>query len=251
MTSTLSATNSAASVGKRSIFSSAERNWNRILRPSTAGPVRVRAGIDRRRAWDPLLSPRSPPSCRRPRGRQEQTLAGARYSRVPDHHSTRRRMQCAAGAKGWLRRTEQKDGTKAQNALCAVPGHPFTSARRPNLRNSWRNSGRKDSASTVPRVNAPIRCLVDCSATAANGQLRATPLRSVTNSRRFIRSPRCSRGEEYQFSAPRHIGLLHRNAPTRARCGLGSRAGMTPSRRARLPSLCLVPGLNLSTCSKG
>src|SRR5262249_3382304 len=63
---------------------------------------------------------RSPSSCRRPRGRQGQALAGARSSRVLDRHSTRRRIQRAAGAKGWLRRTEQKDGTKGQKALFPV-----------------------------------------------------------------------------------------------------------------------------------
>src|SRR5262249_50070289 len=88
--------------------------------PSTAAPGRVRAGTDRCRAWGPLLSPRSPPSCRRPRGRQEQALAGARSSRVLDRHSKRRRIQRAAGAKGWLRRTEQKDWTKGKKAFSPV-----------------------------------------------------------------------------------------------------------------------------------
>src|SRR5215475_14637862 len=64
-------------------------------------------------------------SCRRPRGRQEQALAGARSSRVLDRHSTRRRMQCAAGARGWLRRTEQEDGTKAQKALSSRSRSPI------------------------------------------------------------------------------------------------------------------------------
>src|SRR5262249_32172363 len=41
--------------------------------PSTAAPGRVRAGTGRYRAWS-LLVPRSPLSCRRPRGRQEQAL---------------------------------------------------------------------------------------------------------------------------------------------------------------------------------
>src|SRR5262249_26488791 len=98
--------------------------------PSTAAPGRVRAGTDRYRAWS-LLVPRSPLSCRRPRGRQEQALAGARSSRVLDRHSTRRRIQRAAGAKGWLRRTKQKDRPRGQKALFTVPGHPFTSTRRP------------------------------------------------------------------------------------------------------------------------
>src|SRR5215471_18804073 len=84
-----------------------------------AAPGRVRAGTDRYRAWS-LLVPRSPLSCRRPRGRQEQALAGARSSRVLDRHSKRRRIQRAAGAKGWLRRTEQKDWTKGKKAFSPV-----------------------------------------------------------------------------------------------------------------------------------
>src|SRR5215470_2130834 len=105
----------------------ARRTWRPP--PSTAPPGRVPALTDRYRAWS-LLVPSSPLSCRRPRGRQEQALTGARSSRVLDRHSTRRRIQRAAGPKGWLCRTEQKDGTKAQKALFAVPGHPFTAARR-------------------------------------------------------------------------------------------------------------------------
>src|SRR5262249_11817459 len=79
-----------------------------------------RAGRVGCRDGGPLLSPRSPPSCRRPRGRQEQALAGARSSRVLDRHSKRRRIQRAAGAKGWLRRTEQKDWTKGKKAFSPV-----------------------------------------------------------------------------------------------------------------------------------
>src|SRR5262245_34750647 len=61
-------------------------------------------------------------------------VTGPQSARVLDRHSTRRRIQRAAGAERWLRRTEQKDGTKAQQALFAVPGHPFTSARRQDRR---------------------------------------------------------------------------------------------------------------------
>src|SRR5262249_24666305 len=55
-------------------------------------------------------------------------------------------MKHAAGARGWLRRTEQVDGTKAQKALFAVPGHPFTSARRvnhPGYRTDLRSLGHR------------------------------------------------------------------------------------------------------------
>src|SRR5262249_20237571 len=84
--------------------------------PSTAAPGRVRAGTDRYRAWAPLLSPRSPPSSWPSRT----SPCGARSSHVLDRHSTCRRLQRAAETKGWLRRTEQKDGTKGQKALFRV-----------------------------------------------------------------------------------------------------------------------------------
>src|SRR5215467_12807799 len=99
---------------------------SRFLSASNLASATIHGGTRPSASWKRsmsrmvLLLARSPSSCRRPRGRQGQALAGARSSRVLDRHSTRRRIQRAAGAKGWLRRTEQKDGTKGQKALFPV-----------------------------------------------------------------------------------------------------------------------------------
>src|SRR5262249_40425132 len=109
---------------------------SRFLSASNLASATIHGGTRPSASWNRsisrigLTSPRSPPSCRRPLGRQEQALAGARSSRVLDRHSTRRRIQRAAGAKGWLRRTKQKDRPRGQKPLFTVPGHPFMSARR-------------------------------------------------------------------------------------------------------------------------
>src|SRR5215475_4121353 len=112
---------------------------SRFLSASNLASTTIHGGTRPSASWNRsisrMVSPHAPSSlsCRRPRGRQEQALAGARSSRVLDRHSTRRRIQRAAGAKGWLRRTEQKDYTKGKKAS-SRPGHQLTSARRPKER---------------------------------------------------------------------------------------------------------------------
>src|SRR5262249_6464441 len=124
--------------------------------PSTAGPGRVRAGIDRYRAWPLLIAPFAP-SCRRARGPPEQAPTGARYSRALGRHSTRRRIERTAGAGGWLRRDRTKGWDERQKGLFPVlvtnspqrGGYPKRMLRFEQARDQYGETHRQSGTNSI------------------------------------------------------------------------------------------------------
>jgi hypothetical protein len=77
-----------------------------------------------------LLLARSPPSCRRARGRARTSPNGRAIVRVLDRRSTRRPIEHAAGTNGWPRWGRTKGLGEGQKVAFSRPGQPLNVTRK-------------------------------------------------------------------------------------------------------------------------